>query len=229
MSTPIHKPIRSFVKREGRMTKSQIRALEELMPLYGIQSFDHKIDLDTLFPRKAPRYIEIGFGMGASLLQMAQSHTDRDYIGIEVHRPGVGSILHSLHNLELTNLKVINHDAVEVLKQTIPGSSIDGVYLFFPDPWHKRKHNKRRILQPEFVQLIRHILKPDGLFHMATDWEDYARQMMSLMSDASGFENSIKPGKYASRGDRPETKYERRGQRLGHGVWDLVFRKIDSE
>lgn len=228
MSAPIHKPIRSFVKREGRMTKAQSSALSELMPVYGIQTPDQPVDLDALFPRKAPRYIEIGFGMGASLLQMAQSHPDRDYIGIEVHRPGVGSTLQKLHELDLTNLKLINDDAVEVLKQTIPANSIDGIYLFFPDPWHKTKHKKRRILQPDFVQLVHRTLKTDGLFHMATDWKDYARQMMRILSDAPGFTNAVDAGEFSNRGDRPETKYERRGQRLGHGVWDLEFMKSKS-
>jgi len=224
MTLPKHRPIRSFVKREGRMTKSQIKALDELMPVYGVSQLDHPLDLDEMFPRKAPRFIEIGFGMGASLVQMAQTHTNRDYIGIEVHRPGVGSTLNNLHELELNNLKIINHDAVEVFKHSIPKNSIDGIYLFFPDPWHKKKHNKRRILKPAFVQLIHTTLKENGIFHMATDWEDYAIQMLEIMSAEKGFCNTAKD--YASRGDRPETKYERRGQRLGHGVWDLVFKKI---
>ena len=224
MTSPKHRPIRSFVKREGRMTKSQIKALDELLPVYGISQLDQHLNLDDLFPRKSPRFIEIGFGMGASLVQMAQTHTDRDYLGIEVHRPGVGSTLHNMHELALTNLKVINHDAVEVFKHNIPENSIDGVYLFFPDPWHKKKHNKRRILKPDFVHLIHMALKENGFFHMATDWEDYAIQMLEIMSAEKGFRNT--ENGYASRGDRPETKYERRGQRLGHGVWDLVFKKI---
>jgi len=225
MNSPKHRPIRSFVKREGRMTRSQVRALEELMPLYGIAANGQTLELDKLFPRKAPRFVEIGFGMGASLLQMAQAHPDRDYIGIEVHRPGVGSTLHKLHEMKLANLKVINHDAVEIFKQCIPANSLDGVTLFFPDPWHKKKHHKRRILQNDFVQQIHQALKQGGIFHMATDWEDYALQMMEVMSTTEGYTNQAGDRVYSQRGDRPETKYEHRGQRLGHGVWDLVFVK----
>ncbi|NOY67059.1 MAG: tRNA (guanosine(46)-N7)-methyltransferase TrmB [Gammaproteobacteria bacterium] len=229
MSSPVHRPVRSFVKREGRMTKSQIKALDELMPVHGITNLDQPLNLDQLFPRKAPRFIEIGFGMGASLIQMAQTHPERDYIGIEVHRPGVGSTLHNLQALELSNLKIINHDAVEVLKQSIPENSIDGIYLFFPDPWHKTKHKKRRILKTDFVHLIQKALKDSGVFHMATDWEDYASHMMAVMTSETCFINHAGDKQYAPRGDRPETKYERRGQRLGHGVWDLVFYKKSND
>lgn len=220
-----HRPIRSFVKRESRMTKIQTQALNELMPVYGIEPPRQLLDLDILFPRKAPRFIEIGFGMGASLVQMAQAHPERDYIGIEVHRPGVGCTLHDLHQLELNNLKIINDDAVEVLKHAIAKNSIDGIYLFFPDPWHKTKHKKRRILKTDFVQQIHQVLKTDGIFHMATDWKDYARQMMKIMSTEQYFHNNAGIGEYAARGDRPKTKYEQRGQRLGHDIWDLIFIK----
>jgi len=219
------RPIRSFVKREGRMTRAQLQALEHLLPIYSVADTLHPINLDQLFPRHAPRLLEIGFGMGASLIQMAEEHPDRDYLGIEVHRPGVGSLLVSTHEKQLTNLKVINEDAVEVLKRAIPENSLDGVYLFFPDPWHKKKHHKRRILQPAFVEQIYRCLKREGFFHMATDWEDYARHMMDIMSAATGFTNTAGEKLYVSRNDRPETKYERRGQRLGHGVWDLIFKK----
>ena len=225
MNEANHRPIRSFVKREGRMTNAQTRALEELMPRYGITELDSQINLDELFQRQAPRFIEIGFGMGRSLLQIAAANPDNDYLGIEVHRPGVGSTLLKIDELGLNNLKVINHDAVEVLKAMIPDNSLDGAYLFFPDPWHKKKHHKRRIVKPEFVQQIHAALKPEGIFHIATDWEDYALHIMELMSSVDNFENVAGTGNYSDRGDRPLTKYEQRGQRLGHGVWDMVFKR----
>jgi len=223
--TKPHRPIRSFVKREGRMTRSQQQALDELWPIYGIADIHTTLDLDLLFPRQAPRFVEIGFGMGTSLLQMAKNYPDRDFIGIEVHRPGVGSTLTRLHDEQLSNLKIINHDAVEILKQCIAENSLDGVYLFFPDPWHKKKHHKRRIVQPSFVQMVHHCLKPGGIFHIATDWENYAAHIMNVMSSSPGFINDTGDGRFSLRQGRPETKYEHRGQRLGHDVWDIVFRK----
>lgn len=207
------------------MTKAQQHALDNLLPEYGISSIDQPLDLDHVFPRQAPRYLEIGFGMGASLLQLARNHPDRDYIGIEVHRPGVGSTLTHLHEEQLNNLRVINHDAVEVLKQAFSENSLDGVYLFFPDPWHKKKHHKRRIVQPAFTQLVYRCLKPGGYFHIATDWQHYAEHIMDIMSASAGFVNTAGAGKYSPRSGRPETKYEHRGQRLGHGVWDMIFKK----
>jgi tRNA (guanine-N7-)-methyltransferase len=209
------------------MTASQHRALEELLPKYGVDDLTRPVDLDTLFARQAPRYLEIGFGNGHSLFEMARRHPDNDYIGIEVHRPGVGSLLLKIEEEQLTNLRLINHDAVEVLEQAIPDNSLNGIYLFFPDPWHKKKHNKRRIVQTGFVEQVRQKLKPGGFFHMATDWEDYALHMMETMNKARGFRNKAGEGKYAHREDRPLTKYERRGQKLGHGVWDLIFERMD--
>jgi tRNA (guanine-N7-)-methyltransferase len=228
MSQTKHRPIRSFVKREGRMTQAQQRALEELLPLYGVADIDRPIDLDTLFPRSAPRYLEIGFGMGMSLIKMAEGNPDNDYLGIEVHRPGVGSVLIKVHEKQLQNLKVINHDAVAVLQQAIPENSLDGIYLFFPDPWPKKKHHKRRIVQQGFVERVYRCLKPGGILHMATDWEDYALYMLQVMAGAAGFSNTAGAARYATRGQRPETKYEHRGLRLGHGVWDLVFMKNEQ-
>lgn len=218
--------IRSFVRREGRMTNAQRRAMEELMPVHGITDTGHVLDLDAIFGRSAPRYLEIGFGMGDSLLQMASRHPESDYIGIDVHRPGVGGLLLRIEELGIHNLKLINDDAVEILQRAIADQGLDGVFLFFPDPWHKKKHHKRRIVQPDFVQLVRRKLKMDGIFHLATDWENYAEHMMENLSQAEGFENLAGTGQYSSPGERPETKYERRGQRLGHGVWDLRFRRI---
>lgn len=218
-----HRPIRSFVRREGRMTPGQKRALEVLWPKYGIDPGAGPLDLDAQFGRSAPRYVEIGFGMGSSLLEMAAAHPENDYLGIEVHRPGVGTLLINVEKQDIDNLRVICADAVEVLKNTIPDHSLDGINLFFPDPWHKKKHHKRRILQPAFVSLIAEKLKPGGCFHMATDWEEYAQQMMEVMNQAPGFRNLAGDNQFSERGERPLTKYEQRGQRLGHGVWDLVF------
>lgn len=219
--------IRSFVRREGRLTKGQQRALTELFPQYGIRLAQHELDLDHLFGRHVPRVLEIGFGNGASLAELASQHSENDYLGIEVHRPGVGNLLLQIEKQGLTNIRVSNDDAVEVLEQQIPDGSLDAVYLFFPDPWHKKKHHKRRIVQPAFVQLLRRKLKPDGIFHMATDWENYAQHMLEVMTQAEGFVNLAGTGNYSPRPDyRPLTKFEQRGQRLGHGVWDLIFKKL---
>ena len=221
-----HRPIRSFVRRQGRMTDSQERALDELWPKYGLDPAAEMLDLDTLFGRQAPRILEIGFGMGDALAEMAQAHPDTDYLGIEVHRPGVGRLLDRLERQGTNNVRVFCHDAVEILKQQIPDASLDRVLLFFPDPWHKKRHNKRRIVRPDFVQLIQRKLKPGGVFHMATDWQDYAEWMMEIMAGAEGFANQAGPGQYSEKPDyRPETKFERRGLRLGHGIWDLLFQR----
>lgn len=219
--------VRSFVRREGRVTKGQQRALAELLPQYGIRLEQGVLDLDVLFGRQARRILEIGFGNGTSLAEMARHHPENDYLGIEVHRPGVGNLLLQIEKQELTNIRVSNDDAVEVLEQQVPDSSLDAVYLFFPDPWHKKKHHKRRIVQPAFVQLLRRKLKPDGIFHMATDWENYAEHMLDVMTTAEGFANLAAEGNYSPRPEyRPLTKFEQRGQRLGHGVWDLIFKKV---
>ena len=219
---PLRK-IRSFVRREGRMSRAQQQALEKLLPVYGITDLEHPLDIPHVFPFSGPCYLEIGFGMGSSLLEMAMQHPQNLYLGIEVHRPGIGSLLLRIEQMQVNNIRVINHDAVEVLEKIIPDRSLDGVYLFFPDPWHKRKHHKRRILQPAFVDMVHEKLKPGAIFHMATDWEDYAMHMMQVMSQAPGFVNSMPPGQYADRADRPPTKYEQRGERLGHAVHDLIF------
>lgn len=221
-STPLRR-LRSFVRREGRITQSQQRALDELLPRYGVP-LDGMLDLDALFGRSAPRTLEIGFGNGVSLAQMAAIAPELDFLGIEVHRPGVGHLLLEIERHALGNVRVICADAVEILETHIPPASLDRVLLFFPDPWPKTRHHKRRILQPAFVALIHSRLKPGGVFHMATDWQHYAEQMLDVMEAAPGFRNSAGRGAYAPKPDyRPETKFERRGLRLGHGVWDLVF------
>ncbi|MBB6056284.1 tRNA (guanosine(46)-N7)-methyltransferase TrmB [Tolumonas osonensis] len=215
--------IRSFVRREGRLTKGQERALQELWPVMGVEFRDEMLDLAQLFGREAPVVLEIGFGMGKSLVEMAAAAPEKNFIGIEVHRPGVGACLSSAQDAGITNLRLFCHDAVEVLGQMIPDESIDTLQLFFPDPWHKARHHKRRIVQPAFVQMLRPKLKIGGVFHMATDWENYAEHMLEVMNAAEGFVNTVE-GDYAPRPDsRPLTKFEQRGHRLGHGVWDLLF------
>ena len=215
--------IRSFVRREGRLTKGQERALQELWPVLGVEFRDEMLDLTALFGREAPVVLEIGFGMGKSLVEMAAAAPEKNFIGIEVHRPGVGACLTSAQEAGITNLRLFCHDAVEVLGQMIPDQSIDTLQLFFPDPWHKSRHHKRRIVQPAFVQMLRPKLKIGGVFHMATDWENYAEHMLEVMNAAEGFVNTVE-GDYAPRPDsRPLTKFEQRGHRLGHGVWDLLF------
>ena len=215
--------IRSFVRREGRLTKGQERALQELWPVMGVEYRDEMLDLNQLFGREAPVVLEIGFGMGKSLVEMAAAAPEKNFIGIEVHRPGVGACLSSAQDAGITNLRLFCHDAVEVLGQMIPDQSIDTLQLFFPDPWHKARHHKRRIVQPAFVQMLRPKLKIGGVFHMATDWENYAEHMLEVMNAAEGFVNTVE-GDYAPRPDsRPLTKFKQRGHRLGHGVWDLLF------
>lgn len=221
-----HRRIRSFVRRQGRMTDSQQRALDELWPKYGLEPGGELLNLDEVFGRSATRVLEIGFGMGDSLAEMALASPETDYIGIEVHRPGVGNLLARVEEQGSDNVRVFCHDAIEILATRIADESLDRILLFFPDPWHKRRHNKRRIVQGPFIDAVRKKLKPGGVFHMATDWKDYATWMMEEMRQAEGFENLAGPGQYSPRPDyRPVTKFERRGHRLGHGIWDLLFKR----
>ncbi|MFC1749229.1 tRNA (guanosine(46)-N7)-methyltransferase TrmB [Pseudomonadota bacterium] len=221
-----HRRIRSFVRRQGRMTEAQQRALDELWSKYGLEPGDGLLNLDEVFGRSAPRVLEIGFGMGDSLAEMALVDPENDYIGIEVHRPGVGNLMAKLNDQGSENVRLFCHDAIEILATRIADESLDRVLLFFPDPWHKRRHNKRRIVQGPFIDAIRKKLKPGGIFHMATDWEDYAVWMMKEMNQTEGFENVAGPGLYSERpAYRPVTKFERRGHRLGHGIWDLLFKR----
>lgn len=218
------KSIRSFVIRAGRITAGQKKAFDECWPKVGLSLFDGAIVPDQVFSRAAPLVLEIGFGMGDSLLEMARREPEKNFVGIEVHPPGVGRIINVTVQEELSNLKVYMADAMDVLEDCIPDQSIDRLQLYFPDPWHKKKHHKRRILQTEFVQKIRPKLKLGGIFHMATDWQPYAEHMLEVMSAADGFANTITAGGYAPKPDyRPNTKFEKRGERLGHGVWDLLF------
>jgi len=218
--------IRSFVRREGRMTPAQQRALDELWPRYGMDVTDEVLDLDRAFDRRAPRILEIGFGNGDALLAMARDNPHHDYLGIEVHRPGIGRLLQRLADEDIRNVRVICADAVEVLERNIPPASLDAVHLFFPDPWPKKKHHKRRIVQPPFVTLVADRLVPGGIFHMATDWQDYAGHMLEVMRAADGYRNVAAAGDYAARpAYRPVTRFEQRGEKLGHGVWDLIYKK----
>ncbi|WP_334223841.1 tRNA (guanosine(46)-N7)-methyltransferase TrmB [Thiosocius teredinicola] len=220
-----HRPIRSFVLREGRLTPGQQRAFDTLWPTWGVEYAQMPLDFAELFGNDNPVFVEIGFGNGESLADMARRHPERNYLGIEVHGPGVGHLLLKLEESGCTNVRVARHDAIEVLDHMIPAASLSGVYLFFPDPWHKKRHHKRRILQRSFLDKIARALKPGGFFHAATDWEHYAEHMMDVLSsDAQRFENRAGPGNYTPRpDDRPLTKFEQRGHRLGHGVWDLIF------
>lgn len=220
--------IRSFVRREGRITRGQQRALDELWPKYGIAA-DSLIDLDRLFGRAAPRTLEIGFGNGEALARMAELQPEHDFIGIEVHRPGVGHLLRLLEERAIENVRIYNADAVQVIEECLPDDSLDRVLLFFPDPWHKKRHHKRRIVQTEFADLLARKIKPGGILHMATDWQDYAEHMLAVMQASGDFRKCAGTGEYSPRPEyRPVTKFEQRGRRLGHDVWDLVFERLQE-
>ncbi len=220
--------IRSFVRREGRITAGQQRALKELWPRFGLET-GTRLDLNAVFGRHAPRILEIGFGNGAALASMAENAPECDFIGIEVHRPGIGRLLLELESRGLVNVRIFREDAVQVLRDCIPDSSLNRLLLFFPDPWHKKRHHKRRIVQPAFLELVARKLMPGGILHMATDWENYAEHMLALGDASLAFRNCAGTGRYSARPDyRPVTKFEQRGQRLGHGVWDLLFERVET-
>lgn len=222
----VMRKVRSFVLREGRLTTGQRNALNTLWPVFGLERDQGMLDPETVFGRDAERVLEIGYGMGQSLAAMAAAEPEKDFIGIEVHRPGVGALLMEIEQRGLTNLRSYCDDAVEILELCIPDNSLTRVQLYFPDPWHKKKHHKRRIVQPAWVERVRQKLKPGGVLHMATDWENYAEHMTEVMNQAEGFTNLAGDSLFSSRpGWRPETKFERRGERLGHGVWDLLYEK----
>lgn len=232
IDTPVKKDqyprreIKSYVLRQGRLTSAQQNALDNHWSEYGIDYNGQVLDYTALFNKDRDIIIEIGFGNGDSLLQQAIQQPHYNFIGIEVHGPGVGHLIHHVQKNQLENIRVIKHDAIEVLKDQIPGDSVSKVQLFFPDPWHKKRHHKRRIMKAEFITLVHRKLKSGGQFHMATDWQHYAEQMLEQMDNAKGFCNKAGRGKYSpTRGDRFETRFERRGQRLGHGVWDLIYCK----
>ncbi len=229
MSETGHRPIRSFVMRAGRMTSGQARALEDLWPRYGVEFSAAPLSLDALFGRQAPRTLEIGFGNGEHLAALAAAHPERDYFGVEVHRPGVGHLFMLAATSNLTNLRASTHDAVEVLRDQIAPRALDEVLVLFPDPWHKKRHHKRRLIQPPFVELIATRLATGGVLCLATDWEEYALQMLEVVSASPHFTNLSPTGGWMPRPEeRAPTRFEKRGARLGHGVWDLAFRRLTS-
>jgi len=219
--------IRSFVRRQGRLTPAQNFALDKYLPKFGLQASNGLFDFEKEYNRKAPTHLEIGFGNGQSVANMAASHPENNYLGVEVHRPGVGNLLQLVHSQELSNVRVMSDDVFEVLQNNIADNSLAAVYIYFPDPWHKRCHVKRRIVNPVFVEMLSAKMEGGGLLHMATDWKDYAKHMMRVMNDASQFKNSAGANNYSERPEwRTLTKFEQRGHRLGHDVWDLMFTKL---
>jgi len=222
-----NRPIRSFVMRAGRQTLAQTRALEELWPRYGVEFSPQPLSLDAVFGRAAPRTLEIGFGNGEHLASLAAAHPERDYFGVEVHKPGVGHLLLLAETNKLANVRVSTHDAVEVLRDQIPPASLDEVLVLFPDPWHKKRHHKRRLIQSPFVELIASRMRAGGTLRLATDWEEYALQMFEVLNAATGLFANLSPtGEWMPRPeDRAPTRFEKRGARLGHGVWDLSFER----
>ena len=220
---PERRAIRSFVLRQGRLSNAQRRAHVELLPVYGVPFSPAALDLERLFGRAAPKILEIGFGMGETTAAIAREHPENDYLGVEVHTPGVGSLLKRIADLGLKNVRVIQHDAVGVLEHMIAPDSLDGVHIFFPDPWPKKRHHKRRLLQAPFLALLASRMKPGASVHVATDWEDYALQMLEVFRSEPALLNTAPD--FAGAGSRPQTKFEGRGRTLGHRIWDLVFRK----
>ncbi len=218
------RPVRSFVTRAGRMGSGQVRALAELGPRFVLPYQPAPLDLAATFGRTAPVILEIGFGMGGATAQVAAAMPEHDFLGVEVHEPGVGALLKLIGSQNLGNLRLLQHDAVEVLQHMLPAASLAGVHIWFPDPWHKNRHHKRRLIQAEFVELLRTRLSPGGYLHCATDWQPYAEHMLAVLGAAPGYSNTAEG--YAPRPAwRPDTKFEARGLKLGHGVWDLVFKR----
>ena len=220
-----HRPIRSFVLRQGRLTKGQAVALEHVMPVFGLPHRPQLLDLSLVFKRDSSKKIlEIGFGMGETTAYIAKNAPETDFVAVEVHSPGVGSLLKQIDDLGLTNLRVIQHDVVEVLRDMIMDASLDGVHIFFPDPWHKKRHHKRRLIQAEFIQKLCSKIKTGGYIHVATDWQEYAEWVLEVLKAESMLKNTALD--YAEKpAYRPLTKFENRGINLGHGVWDLIFKK----
>ncbi|MCK5876342.1 MAG: tRNA (guanosine(46)-N7)-methyltransferase TrmB [Candidatus Marithrix sp.] len=216
-------PIRSFVRRSGRITDSQRKAMEQLWPRYGIE-ITEQLNLNTLFERSAEKHLEIGFGNGDTLVTTAESHPEHDYIGIDVYKSGIGHLLIKIETAQLTNVRVIQADAVEILRDNLPPSCLDAIYIFFPDPWPKKRHHKRRLIQADFVGLLAQRLKSGGKLHLATDWENYAQQMLAVLEASPEFVNCAS-GFSKRPSERPLTKFEQRGLRLGHGVWDLLYKR----
>lgn len=217
--------IRSFVHRRGHITQGQRDALENLLGKWSIPYTPDRLDFDAAFGRQAPTVLEIGFGMGETTQKIAQARPDDNFLGVEVFNAGVGSLLRRIEDTNLQNLRIIQHDAVEVVRDMIPVDSLAGVHVYFPDPWPKKRHHKRRLLQPAFVSLLASRIAPGGYLHCATDWQDYAVQMLEVLGAEPLLRNTV--ADYAPRPDyRPQTKFETRGLRLGHGVWDLIFKRV---
>ncbi|MFO1350863.1 MAG: tRNA (guanosine(46)-N7)-methyltransferase TrmB [Gammaproteobacteria bacterium] len=223
-SPPSIRPIRSYVRREGRLTPAQRRALASFWPSYGADPVPGLLDFIALFGRDAPCVLEIGFGDGEALAAMAQAHPDWNYLGIEVHRPGIGHLLMRLQTLALDNVRVMCGDAADIMRTHLADASLERVQIFFPDPWQKSRHHKRRLIQPEFVALLARKIRSGGLLHLATDWRDYAEHMLAVLATAGDFTNTS-AGFIPRPVDRPLTKFEQRGLRLGHEVWELQFRR----
>ena len=221
-----HRRIRSFVLRQGRMTKAQTLAYEADLPKFGVIYEDKLLDLNTLFQREqSPKILEIGFGMGETTAKIAQTLPDYDFLAAEVHTPGVGALLKLIDDENLQNIRIIQHDVVEVLQNMLPDASLDGVHIFFPDPWHKKRHHKRRLIQAEFVKLLCGKLKIGAYLHVATDWQEYAEWVLEVLSAEPQLQNTA--ADYAEKPSyRPLTKFENRGIKLGHGVWDMVFTRV---
>jgi tRNA (guanine-N7-)-methyltransferase len=225
MPASSHPPIRSFVLRQGRVSNAQRRAVDTLSSVYGIAYAPDALEFEQVFGRRAPTILEIGFGMGETTARIAQTHPENNYLGIEVHTPGVGSLLKLIAEAGLKNLRLIQHDAVEVIGHMIAPGSLAGAHIFFPDPWPKKRHHKRRLIQPAFVALLTSRLGPGAYVHAATDWQEYAEQILAVFSAEPALANTA--AGFAPRPDyRPLTKFESRGLKLGHGVWDIIFRRI---
>lgn len=222
-----HRSIRSFVRRQGRMSQAQQRALTCLWSRYGIEfKADAPLNCQAVFNTSKPLVCEIGFGMGDSLWQQAKAHPEQHFLGIEVHQPGVGALLSALDKHDIDNVRIISHDAVAVM-QAIPDASVDRIQIFFPDPWPKKRHHKRRLIQPEFAELLAQKLSPNGHLHLATDWRDYAEHMLTVLNTIKSLANTSPTNTYSPRpAYRPSSKFERRGVNLGHGIYDLVFSRI---
>ncbi|WP_051532295.1 tRNA (guanosine(46)-N7)-methyltransferase TrmB [Brackiella oedipodis] len=218
--------IRSFVHHRSHLSPAQKNAMDELMPQWGLAFQKTSLDFAQVFARQAPTILEIGFGMGESTLKIAQTRADENFIGVEVYNAGVGALLRKIKAHDVENIRIIQHDAVEVLEHMIAPQSLDGVHIYFPDPWPKKRHHKRRLIQADFVALLATRLKPGGYLHCATDWQDYAEQMLAVLNAEPSLQNKASDNGYSVKPDyRPQTKFETRGLRLGHGVWDLVYSK----
>ncbi|MDT8397381.1 MAG: tRNA (guanosine(46)-N7)-methyltransferase TrmB [Pseudomonadales bacterium] len=226
---PHIRTVKSYVVRGGRLTSSQKQAIDTLWQDFGLVTDQGLMDQERVFSRRAPLTFELGFGMGDSLLEMARLSPQRDFVGVDVHLPGIGALLRGIKANELNNIRIYRDDGKVVLRDCFADDSIDCVQIFFPDPWHKKKHHKRRLIQPEFMQLVWQKLRPGGTVHLATDWENYAEHMLNVMGVVTGFRNRFGGNACATDHGRPATRFEKRGERLGHGVWDLIFEKTERQ